>query len=96
MLPQNKKDRVDNKKEAIEVIEVTKDQEMATEMEKGIQETMDSKNHTKKLSNQNMIMSQLKHLKEIDHNLHLLYHPNHKQENSKENKFANLSKMDLL
>jgi hypothetical protein len=96
MLPQNIKDRLGNKKEAIEVIEVTKGQEMGTETDKDIQETMDSKDHTKKLSSQNMMMNQLKHLKEINHNLHLLYHPNHKQDNSKENKFVNLLKMDLL
>ena len=95
MLPQNKKDRVDNKKEAIEVIEVTKDQEMATEMEKGIQETMDSKNHTKKLSNQNMIISKNKPLKKIVP-LPLLYHPNHNLDSLKENKFVNLSKTVLL
>ena len=67
MLLLNKKNKLSNKKKAIEDIEVTKVQEMETEMvkemAKDIKETTDNKDHTKRLLNLNTKMSQLKPLK---------------------------------
>jgi hypothetical protein len=56
---------------------------------------MANKDLIKKHSNQNMIISKNKPLKKIVP-LPLLYHPNHKLDSLKENKFVNLSKTVLL
>lgn len=94
LLLKDKKEMENNKKGDTEVTEETKVQEVnTTETEM----PMDNKDHTKKLSNLNMIMNKGKLPKEINllHHLHH-YLQSQKQDNLKDNKLENLSKMDLL